>query len=216
MSEESHLLKSAIELAQTLNQAVDANLPTKLARIVKTHAGLAVGSALVPIPGVDMAAAVANIWAMYVRINKEINLPFRENIIKSIAAGVVTNLGRAGAILIVGSVVKVIPALGWFTGAVIMGTTIYAMTIAAGIVYMKGITRLLRSKRIGEVTEEDLKSATDEILKDKDHIKTIIEEGKVAYKNRDKDDEKMKCPTCGLQYPLTEHFCASDGTPLVK
>lgn len=22
------------------------------------------------------------------------------------------------------------------------------------------------------------------------------------------------CPTCGLQYPLTEHFCAVDGTPL--
>ena len=189
MPEEGQLLKSAIDLAKALSDAVDEKLPVKLAGIVKTHAALAVGSAFVPIPGADMAAAAANVWAMYVRINRELHLPFGDNVTKSIAAGAATNIGVAAArVLVIGSVIKFIPGIGSIGGAAIMGTTIYATTIAAGIVYMKAITKLLRSKKVGEFTEADLKAATDEVIKDKDDMKTIIKEGKEEYKRR-KDTE---------------------------
>lgn len=185
MSQTTHLLRSAVELTQALNKTVDENLPNKLADIVKTHAALAVASAFIPIPGADVAAAAANVWGMYARINKELSLPFGENIIKSVAAGVVTNMGAAAAsILVVGSIFKFVPGLGTIGGAAVMGTTIYAVTIASGIVYMKAITKLLSSEKKVEFTESDLKSATDEVLKDKDTIKTILKEGKEDYKNR--------------------------------
>lgn len=188
MAEAGHLLKSAIELTQALNKAVDENLPERLAGIVKLHSGLAVGSAFVPIPGLDIAAAGANIWTMYVRINKELDLPFSENILRSIAAGVATNLaGGATVALVAGTVLKFLPGLGTLGGAAVMGTTIYAVTIGAGIVYMKAITKLLQSKRLGEVSEADLKAATDEVLRDKKTVDTIIKEGKEEYKNKDKN-----------------------------
>lgn len=184
--QKSHLLQSAVELVRSLNKSVDENLPQKLAGIVKTHAAIAVGGAFVPIPGADMIAAAANIWTMYVRINKELDLPFGENIIKSVAAGVATNIaGGAVGALVVGSALKFIPGLGSIGGAAVMGTTVYAITIASGIVYMKAVAKLLNSKRIGEFTEADLKSATDEVLKDKDVMKTIIKEGKEEYKKRE-------------------------------
>lgn len=215
MADEGQLLKSAIELAQALNRAVDESLPQKLAGIVRTHSALAVGSAFVPIPGADMAAAAANIWTMYVRINREINLPFKENFVKSVAAGVVTNIGSAAAgFIVVGSALKLMPGLGTFGGAVVMATTIYAVTTAAGVVYMKAVTKLLQSKKAGEFTEADLKAAADEVMKDKDTMKDIIKEGKAAYKNRKETEAKMTCPKCGLQYPPTELFCALDGFQL--
>lgn len=69
-----HVLRAAAELCKALNKHIDDNLPEKLAGIVKLHAGLAVGSALITVPGGDVAAPIANIWTMYLRTNKELKL----------------------------------------------------------------------------------------------------------------------------------------------
>ncbi len=185
---ENHLLHAAMELTKALNETADENLPKELAGIVKTHAAIAVGSAFIPVPGADIAAAAGNIWTMYIRINKEINVPFAENILKSVAVGVATNLaGAASTLLVLGSVLKFIPGLGSIGGAAVMATTIYAVTIASGIVYMKAITALISSKKTSSFTEEELKSATEEVLKDKDTISDLLREGKSDYKNRNNE-----------------------------
>jgi len=183
MSQETHLLKAAIELAKVLNSKVDDQLPQRLAGIVKTHAALAVGTALIPVPGADIAASAANVWTMYVRINKELDLPFADNIVKSVAAGVVTNIGAAAAsLLIVASAVKFVPGLGSLGGALLMMSTVYAVSLAAGVVYMKAVARLLRSKSAGDISEADIKAATDEVAADKDALEEVIEEAKRDYK----------------------------------
>lgn len=183
MSHETHLLKAAIELAEALNRKVDEQLPERLARIVKTHAALAVGTALIPIPGADIAAGAANVWTMYVRINKELDLPFAENIVKSVAAGVVTNIGAAAAsVLVVASALKFVPGLGSVGGALLMMSTVYAVSLAAGVVYMKAVARLLRSKSAADITEADIKTATDEVVADKDTLDKVIDEAKRDYK----------------------------------
>lgn len=136
-----------------------------------------------------MAAAATNIWTMYVRINREIDLPFADNMLKSVTAGVVTNLGSAAAVfLVAGSVLKFIPGLGSVGGAAVMATTIYAVTIGAGIVYMKAVAKLLGASDPANFSEADLKSATDEVLKDKEAIKSILKEGKSEYKHRNDGD----------------------------
>ncbi|MEA2561489.1 MAG: hypothetical protein QOH06_2993 [Acidobacteriota bacterium] len=180
--DEGHLLKAATELAKEINKAVDEHLPQKLAGIVKLHAGLAVGTAFIPIPGADIAAAAANTWAMYVRINKELQLPFGENATKSLAAGVMTNIAsNAAGFMVVASAAKFLPVLGTLGGAAVMAATVYGLTIAAGIVYMKAIAKLLRAKSAHQVTEADLKDAADEVLKDKAAIRSIVKDARKGY-----------------------------------
>lgn len=185
---DGHLIRTAKELAEAMNRLADDNLPTQLAGIVKLHAGLAVGSAFIPIPGADMAAAAINIWTMYVRVNKELQLPFGDNVMKSLAAGVATNLaGALAGAVVVGSALKFLPGLGTIGGAVLMGGTTYAITIASGIVYMKAITMLLRRDvSVAHATEADLKAATDEVMKDKSAINSILKDAKQSYKDTKK------------------------------
>ena len=180
----NHVLHAAGELCKAMNETVDEHMPEKLAGIVKTHSAIAVGTALVPIPIADVAAAVTNIWTMYVRINKEVNIPFAENALKSIALGVVTNIGAglvAGVVL--GTVAKFIPGLGTLGGTIVMGSTVYAVTLASSVIYMKALTKLLASKVKNncEMTEKDLDAAVKETMKDKDLIKTVMAEAKAGY-----------------------------------
>ena len=181
--EQGQLIQAAIELTQALDRMADVHLPEKLAGIVKTHAGIAVGSAFIPVPGADMVAAASNIWTMYVRINKELDLPFAENLIRSIATGVLTNLGAAAlAYMVVGSAFKLIPGLGSLSGAAILSATIYGVTITSGIVYMKAVSRLLKNGKKGQqVDEESLKWAIEEIMDDDESVQNILASAKEDY-----------------------------------
>jgi uncharacterized protein (DUF697 family) len=180
---DNHLLEAAVKLAEAMNKVADHHLPEKLAGMVKLHSGLAVGSVLIPVPGADVAAAAANIWTMYARINGELNLPFSENIIKSVAAGVATNIGGAAAgLLVLGTAAKLFPGIGSVGGAALMAATVYGITIVSGIVYMRAVAALLRRKAASQVTETDLKAATEEIMRDKDKIKEMIKEERAGYR----------------------------------
>lgn len=196
-----HVLHAAGELCKAMNETVDEHMPEKLAGIVKTHSAIAVGTALVPVPILDVTAAITNIWTMYVRINKEVNIPFAENALRSIALGVVTNVGAglAGGMVLV-TVAKFLPGLGTFGGTVLMGSTVYAVTLASSVIYMKALTKLLASKvkTNCEMTAGDLKAAVNETMKDKDLIKTVMAEAKAGYaeekeikNNRSKEKEAV-------------------------
>jgi uncharacterized protein (DUF697 family) len=182
---DGHLIKAAMKLAQAADKIADQNLPEKLAEMVKLHAKIAVGSAFIPIPGADMAAAATNIWTMYVRINKELDLPFSENVIKSLAAGVATNVGSAAAgFIVVGSALKFIPGLGTVGGIALMAGTVYGVTIAAGIVYMNVIARLLEKQALENISEADLIAEAEREMQDKAALKDIIKSAKKDYKEK--------------------------------
>ncbi|MEL6569332.1 MAG: hypothetical protein AAFQ22_13010 [Pseudomonadota bacterium] len=177
------LAVTAAKLVMAMNKSADSNLDEKLADIVKTHSALAVGAAIVPVPGADVAAAAANVWTMYGRINGELDIPFKENVIKSVAAGVATNIGGAAAgLVIAGTALKFLPGVGTVGGAAIMGATIYGITMVSGIVYMRALTALANKKNMADVTEADLKAATEEAMSDKSEIKDMIKESRKSYK----------------------------------
>lgn len=178
----SQLVHAAAELLKALHHYVDENLSEKLANIVKTHAGLAVAAVFVPIPGADLAAAAANTWTMYLRINNELGLKFSENAIKTIASGVATNIGGNVAVLLIGgAALKFIPGLGTLGGAAVMGATIYGVTIVAGIVYMRALAALANQKG-KDFSEADLKAATDRAMADKEEIKGMFQDARKEYK----------------------------------
>lgn len=185
---DQQLVQAAFKLVQAADKMADANLPEKLADIVKLHAKIAVGGAVLPIPGADIAVTATNIWTMYARINKGLDLPFSENVVKSVAAGFVTNLGVGLiAFLVAASAVKAVPGLGWLGGAALMAGTIYGLTIAAGIVYMNAIARLLEKKSASSIGEQDIKTAVKEEMKDQDALRATI---KAAGEEHKKDNGK--------------------------
>lgn len=178
----SQLVEASVRLAEVMHKAADAQLPKRLADIVKLHAGLAVGSAFIPVPGADLAATVANIWAMYARINNELGLKVSENVIKTVAGGVATNLaGAAAGLLVVGTAAKLFPGMGSLGGAALMAATVFGITIASGIIYMRVIAALHEANRSGSFTEEDFKRAADAFTRDKDSLKDMIKEGRKDY-----------------------------------
>ena len=183
MEKASDLLKTAWDLVQLLDKGADECLPNEIVDIVKLHAKLAVGSAWIPVPGADVAAGAVNIWSMYIRINSKVDMSFGESILKTIASGVATNLASYAAMMGVGSLIKLIPGIGTWTGALVMSATLYAITLASGYVYLKALTILLRQKKSKSITNKDLKEAIDVFLtENKNDIKRFIKSAKDSYK----------------------------------
>ena len=181
------ILHAAKEVVESVNRGAEEKLPHKIVDIIKLHSALAVGSSFIPIPGADLAAAAANIWTMYIRINEELGISFKENILKSIATGVATNLGASFVVgLVAGSILKFIPGLGSIGGAVVIGTTIYAVTVASGVIYCLAVSAAAKAEQ-GAISESKLREEIDQILSDKSFVTQIVEEGKNLYR-----EEKSK------------------------
>jgi uncharacterized protein (DUF697 family) len=189
MSSNHHILHAAKELVETLNKAVDDNLPAEIADIVKTHsAGAAAASVAAGwIPGAGGVAAAgicaAFVWTMYGRINAKIGLPLTENIVKSLATGVATNLaaGFVGA-LVLGTVLSIFPGIGSLAAATIAGGTGYALTLASGYVYLKLLTKLfLSGVDPTKMDERSMKEAASNVAAS-ENMKDVISSAKADYK----------------------------------
>lgn len=181
MNVDEKLLKNAYKLVQLMDKTADKALPKQIVDVVKLHSKMAVGSSFIPVPGLDMAAGAASIWGMYVRINGKIDLPFKENVIKSIGSGVATNLAGYMAASGVASALKFIPGLGTIGGAVLMAATMYAVTLASGYVYLQALC-LLAEKKGANFSADDLSNAVKDVLKEKATIKEFIDSAKETYK----------------------------------
>ncbi len=180
MDTDQRLLKSAIKLVQLFDKVADDTLPQQIVDVVKLHSKLAVGSAWIPVPGADIAAGAASIWGMYARINGKIGLPFKENVMKSIASGVATNLASYIAMSGVASALKFIPGLGTIGGAVIMSAGMYGLTLTSGYVYLKALCALAESNQ--DVNVGSIGDAVNEVMKNKSVVKEFMDEAKKGYK----------------------------------
>ena len=172
----------AKELVVLLDKAADKSLPKEIADVVKLHSKIAVGSAWIPVPGADVAAGAANIWTMYGRLNGKIEIPISENILKSLGAGVATNLTSYVAVSGVASAMKFIPGIGTVGGALIMSASLYAVTLVSGWVYLKALCMMAQRNGKG-INANDLKTAVDEVLSNKKVIKEMLTAAKKDYKN---------------------------------
>lgn len=189
MSGDHHILHAAKHLVEAVNKAVDGDLPQEISDIVRTHsAGAATASVAAGwIPGAGglaMAGICAGfIWTMYGRINAKIGLPLTENIIKSLATGVVTNLsaGFLGA-LILQTFFSFFPGVGSIGASVVAGATAYALTVGSGYVYLKLLTNLfLSGKDPTTMNESELKEAANTVAAG-ENMKDIMSDAKAAYK----------------------------------
>ena len=92
---ENKIIKdSAAELLVKLGQA-DQEKEKEIINVINKHSLIAAAAGWVPIPFVDIALVVGNVWTMYATINKVIGLSFSDNMLKSIGSGVVANLSTS-------------------------------------------------------------------------------------------------------------------------
>lgn len=179
MTSEQQLLKAAVNLVKALDKGADQMLPQSIVDVVKLHSKLAVGSSFIPVPGLDLAGAAGSIWSMYVRINNKIGIPFGENVLKSLASGVATNLASYVAVSGVASVLKLIPGIGTVAGAVVMVAASYAATLASGWLYLKALTMAAEKKNF---SIEDVSLAMKSLFKDKAAINDFVNTAKSEYR----------------------------------
>jgi hypothetical protein len=213
------LTQVALELVNVLNQAADEHLPGKLAGIVKLHAGIGVGCVFIPVPGADLVAAFGNTWTMYVRINRELNLPFTQNLVKSLATGILSNLTSNAAILAVfgfGSALKNLPGAGTVASYALMSATVYGATIAAGYIYMKALAALLKNRSAGQVKEEDFKAAIAKVMEDKATVQSIFKSAKESYKQADSNLTDLAKELGALKQKMQESAVTSEQIDAVE
>jgi uncharacterized protein (DUF697 family) len=157
-----------------------------LEHIVIEHALLASGAAFIPVPGADVAAIVAIIWVMYARINDALGISLTENVLKSIASGVVANVVSvipSVALAIAAEVVlKFFPGLGTAGGVAVGVAANVILLYVAGMVYIQSIKVLAKSGK--PITEANLKVSIDQISKDKEFIKATSKKGEEVAKDR--------------------------------
>lgn len=190
MSHTNHILHAAKELVEVLNKTVDKNLPSEIAEVVKTHsagaAAASVAAGWIPGAGGIAAAGICAgfVWTMYGRINSKIGLPLAENLVKSLATGVATNLATGFlGVLLVQTIFSLIPGLGSVAAATIAGATAYALTLASGFVYLKLLTKLfLGGQDPTTMDESALKESANRVAAT-ENIKEVISNAKTSYKN---------------------------------
>ena len=72
----SVISNSASELVKAM-KIQDENKKEELLKSINNHALNAAGLGLIPIPLADIAALTVNVWHMYVKINKILDISFR-------------------------------------------------------------------------------------------------------------------------------------------
>lgn len=188
------MLEAMSKVNQSLDeipQFFDKGKPRRIAEIVNFHskgaAVAAVGSAWIPGAGGTAAvlASAGFIWSMYAKIGSEINLPMSENILKTLASGVATNLASGMvASVFLSSVFSIVPGIGSIGASAIMGTTCYGLTLASGYVYLKIMTALFSSGvDPTKMSEQELNNVAKKVANDSD-VKDVMNKAKQAYKSK--------------------------------
>lgn len=176
----SYLLSAAALAVKSLDSSMRSELSSELVDTIETHAVLSVAAAWIPVGGLDVAAITANVWTMYVRINKKLGISFSENMMKSIGSAVAANLAGNLALVGMGAAVKYIPLFGQIAGGMLMSATMYGVTIGAAWIYLMALVNWVNK---GKGSGEDLKSCVDEVMsQNQGKIKTVITEAKSDYK----------------------------------
>jgi len=196
---DDRILSAAVDLLKVMDKTVDDSLPREIADIVKFHSkGAAIaGVAGGWIPGVGGTAAVAVaagfVWTMYGKINGRIDLPLSENIIKSVASGVATNLaGYAVGSIAISTAFSFLPGLGNVGASVIAGGVCYALTLTSGFVYLKILTKVFKAGNDPtSMTADKIKKVAKEVVENED-IKAVMKEAKAAYKTAKDSGELEK------------------------
>lgn len=159
--------KKAIAALKQINSVAAGVLPEDIENIVMRHAKIAFATAFIPIGGLDVLAATANVWTMYVSINNKLGLKFSDHILKSLGSAIVSNIVQNVGIMAVVSALKWNP-LSWPISVAILTASLYALTIVSGWVYLTALANMSQH-------DNDITFSVKNALKNKADIKRLYD-----------------------------------------
>ena len=147
-----------------------------------------------------------------------------KNTAKFIGSAIMTNLVTSGSAILLSmagaTLLSFIPIAGQAAAMAINATLGYLIVYVSSIIYLKLITRLLRSDGTLHVKEsDDTKHIISDIIKNS-NIKDMIKEGKASYKKAKEDGSidraknAKKCPKCGTEVREGQKFCSECGAEI--
>lgn len=189
------LHKATEALIEAIDSASDevcsrANAEEAAEVIKKCAVGAAiagVGSGWLPGAGglVATAAWVAAIWTMYALINKKLGISVKENVLKSLASAILTNiLAAAGAYLlamIAGGILSFIPGIGTAAAMAVDAMLGYVTVFVSGILYLNLLTMMYEKYGNANFDGKDLKGLAKSVTANA-NIKSMMDEAKASYK----------------------------------
>ena len=159
--------KRAIAALKKIDSVASGVLPEDIEKVVLRHAKIAFASAFIPIGGLDVIAATANVWAMYISINNTLGLKFSDHLLKSIGSAIVSNIVQNVGLMSVISALKWNP-VSWPISVAILTSSLYALTIASGWIYLTALANMAQH-------DNDITSPVKDILRNKADIKRLFD-----------------------------------------
>lgn len=128
--------KEALEPSNK-TEPVASSLEQEALKVVKNRMLWAAGAGLVPIPLIDFVALTAIQMEMLRKLAHIYEVPFKEQIGKSVVASLIGGVVPAGMSSGVASMIKLVPVIGQATGALAMSAIGGAATWAVGKVFIQ-------------------------------------------------------------------------------
>lgn len=193
-----HALKALQEVSDSLIK--DAQVE-KVGEIIQSRAIVAaaggIGTAILPGVGSVVAAAVAvgAVWEMYVQINRELRISISDNKLKSLASAMLSNLlsNIGGAFLAMVAVIAggFIPIINTLL-APIQAMIGYISVFAAGILYVKFLTKVFKAKGSFSLDDIDENKASKDVIRESD-VNSMVSELKKSFReDKDKIDAERR------------------------
>lgn len=189
-----HALKALQEASKDVirsNHIEKAEKTIYACSITATVAGVAAG--IVPGAGAAIAASacVAAIWSMYVKINFDLGISISQNVLKSLASALLTNLLASAAFVAAAFVSSVV--VGFIPGLQPLAAGIdailsYVTVFASGVLYIKILTKVMKAKGTFVFDESEVKKLAKDVV-DSSDVKGIVKEAKSSYKDAKKNGE---------------------------
>lgn len=197
-----HLLVHALK---ELDKATEGYLERNNIKAVgDTIKGCAVTAAIAGVgsgwlPGVGSIVAttvwVAAIWGMYIKINVDLGIKIKDNVLKMLASAILTNIiSSAGAFLLAFAasfVLKFIPGFGTLGGVAVDGVLGYVTVYVSGLLYIKILTNVFEANKSFDFDNVDMASVVKNAVKDV-NVKEALNEAKKSFKDAKKNGEFKK------------------------
>ena len=162
--------------------------------------------------------------ALFMKINRLLNVNFQENMVKVIAAafatGIVANASGLIILYAAAAVIGLIPVLGSAIAATANAAMGYIYIYVAAVIYLKLVSFLAQPN--GSIRTPDAAEAKRiiaEILESTD-MKELVQEGRNSFKQAEQDGsiadamQHRRCPNCGSSVKDGQRFCSNCGCAL--
>ena len=162
--------------------------------------------------------------ALFMKINRLLNVNFQENVVKVIAAAFATGIVANASTLIIyyaaAAVISLIPVIGSAVAATANAAMGYIYMYVAAVIYLKLVSFLAQPDGTIRTPEADEAKRIIAQIMERTDMKELVKEGRDSYKQAEQNGSIEKamnhrrCPNCQAPIEEGQKFCSNCGSAL--